>query len=130
MVETSAAIPGSLVWGHACLAACAALDLAWWWTFFNPSLPKATGALYATGVGFIVGAVILGIAVVALIVAGLAGLRRRRTRRFAGSGLGVRRRRDLRVFRARFRHDEDLRQARHHGSFCCSCCGRRSSSPC
>lgn len=74
MVETSAAIPGSLVWGHACLAACAALYLAWWWTFFNPSLPKATGALYATGVGFIVGAVILGIAVVALIVAGLAGL--------------------------------------------------------
>lgn len=74
MVETSAAIPGSLVWGHACLAACAALYLAWWWTFFNPSLPKATGALYATGVGFIVGAVILGIAAVALIVAGLAGL--------------------------------------------------------
>lgn len=74
MIGTTAAIPGSLVWGHACLATCAALYLAWWWVFFNPNAPKATGALYATGVGFIMGAVVLGIAAVALIAMGLAGL--------------------------------------------------------
>lgn len=64
-------VPGTLVGGHVCLAVCAALYLAWWWIFFNPALPKATGALYAAGVGCIVGAVLFGIAAVVLIGMGL-----------------------------------------------------------
>ena len=62
------------MWGHAALAVCAALYLAWWWTFFNPALPKATGALYAMGVGFILGAVAFGIAAVVLLAMGLGAL--------------------------------------------------------
>ena len=67
-------VPGTLVWGHAALAVCAALYLAWWWTFFNPAMPKATGALYAVGVGFILGAVAFGIAAVVLLAMGLGAL--------------------------------------------------------
>ena len=67
-------VPGTLVWGHAALAVCAALYLAWWWTFFNPAMPKATGALYAVGMGFILGAVALGIAAVVLLAMGLGAL--------------------------------------------------------
>lgn len=128
MVETSTMIPGSLVWGHASLAACAALYLAWWWTFFNPNLPKATGALYATGVGFIVGAVVLGIAAVALIVTGLSGLG---TGGRGGSPVpswafavgGV-----LAYFVLAFVTTRFFGPSPR--SFCCSCCGQRSNSPC
>ena len=67
-------VPGTLAWGHAALAVCAALYLAWWWTFFNPAMPKATGALYAVGVGFILGAVAFGIAAVVLLAMGLGAL--------------------------------------------------------
>lgn len=74
MPEANATMTGTLVWGHACLAACAALYLAWWWIFFNPKMPKATGALYATGIGCIVGAVALGVAAVVLMGLGLGGL--------------------------------------------------------
>ena len=74
MAPMDAAVPGTLVWGHAALAVCAALYLAWWWTFFNPALPKATGALYAMGVGFILGAVAFGIAAVVLLAMGLGAL--------------------------------------------------------
>lgn len=73
-------VPASLVWGHASLAVCAALYLAWWWVFFNPALPKAAGALYAAGVGFIVGAVAFGVAAVVLMARGLGAL--------AGQGAG------------------------------------------
>lgn len=129
MVETSTMIPGSLVWGHASLAACAALYLSWWWTFFNPNLPKATGALYAMGVGFIVGAVVLGIAAVALIVTGLSGLSASGrdgspvpSWAFAVGGV-------LAYFALR-----SPRRGSSAGpsprSFCCSCCGQRSNSPC
>lgn len=68
------AVPGTLMWGHVALAVCAALYLAWWWVFFNPNMPKATGGLYALGVGFIVGAVAFGIAAVALMAMGLGAL--------------------------------------------------------
>lgn len=74
-------VPGTLVGGHAALAVCAALYLAWWWVFFNPALPKATGALYAVGVGFIVGAVACGIAAIVLLAMGLGAL--------AGPGAGA-----------------------------------------
>lgn len=74
MAPMDAAVPGTLVWGHAALAVCAALYLAWWWTFFNPALPKAMGALYAMGVGFILGAVAFGIAAVVLLAMGLGAL--------------------------------------------------------
>ncbi len=74
-------VPGTLVWGHAALAVCAALYLAWWWVFFNPALPKATGALYAVGVGFILGAVACGIAAIVLLAMGLGAL--------AGPGAGA-----------------------------------------
>lgn len=71
MPDVHIEVPGTLVGGHVCLAVCAALYLAWWWVFFNPALPKATGALYAAGVGCIVGAVLFGIAAVVLIGMGL-----------------------------------------------------------
>ncbi|WP_232050956.1 hypothetical protein [Arabiibacter massiliensis] len=74
MAPMETTVPGALVWGHAALAVCAALYLAWWWVFFNPSMPKATGALYAVGVGFIVGAVAFGIAAIALMAMGLGAL--------------------------------------------------------
>lgn len=74
-------VPGTLVGGHAALAVCAALYLAWWWVFFNPALPKATGALYAVGVGFILGAIACGIAAIVLLAMGLGAL--------AGPGAGA-----------------------------------------
>lgn len=80
MPEVNVEVPGTLVGGHVCLAVCAALYLAWWWIFFNPSMPKATGMLYATGVGCIVGAALLGIAAIVLIGMGLGSL--------AGAGAG------------------------------------------
>lgn len=74
MPEMNATVPMTLTGGHVCLAVCAALYLAWWWIFFNPALPKATGTLYAAGVGCIVGAVLFGIAAVVLIGMGLGVL--------------------------------------------------------
>lgn len=74
MLDAPIEVPGTLVVGHVCLAVCAALYLVWWWIFFNPALPKATGALYAAGVGCIVGAVLFGIAAVVLIGMGLGAL--------------------------------------------------------
>lgn len=74
MPEANATMTGTLVWGHVCLAACAALYLAWWWIFFNPKMPKATGVAYAVGVGCILGAVALGVAAVVLMGLGLSGL--------------------------------------------------------
>lgn len=77
MADGSIAAMSPLVWGHAALAVCAALYLAWWWIFFNPALPKATGPLYTAGVACIVGAVVFGVAAVVLLVRGagaLAGL--------------------------------------------------------
>ena len=42
MVETSAAIPGSLVWGPRVPGGVRSAVSGLGWTFFNPSLPKAT----------------------------------------------------------------------------------------
>lgn len=74
MPEMNATVPATLTGGHVCLAVCAVLYLAWWWIFFNPSMPKATGVLYAAGVGCIVGAVLFGIAAVVLMAMGLGAL--------------------------------------------------------
>lgn len=81
MPEAHTTIPGSLTWGHGCLAACAVLYLAWWWIFFNPNMPKATGVLYLAGVGCIIGAALLGIGAIVLIMAGLGSI--------AATGSGV-----------------------------------------
>lgn len=81
MSEAHTTIPGSLTWGHGCLAACAVLYLAWWWIFFNPNMPKATGVLYLTGVGCIIGAALLGIGAIVLIMGGLGSI--------AATGSGV-----------------------------------------
>lgn len=74
MAAAQTAVPGTLMWGHVALAVCAALYLAWWWVFFNPALPKATGALYAVGVGFILGAVAFGVVAIVLMAMGLGAL--------------------------------------------------------
>lgn len=51
------------VWqGHALLAACAVLYLAWWVVFFRPGAVRPAGALYALGVACILGAVACGLA--------------------------------------------------------------------
>lgn len=74
MESNIAAQSTQLVWAHVALAVCTALYLAWWFVFFNPRMPKATGALYGAGVACIVGAAVLGIAGVALAVRGIGGL--------------------------------------------------------
>ncbi|RDB70712.1 hypothetical protein C1876_03100 [Eggerthella sinensis] len=63
-----------LVGGHASLAVCCGLYLAWWQVFFNPSAEKPHGARYAVGAACIVGAAVLGIAGVTLCVLGVQGL--------------------------------------------------------
>ena len=63
-----------LVSGHASLAVCCGLYLAWWQVFFNPSAQKPHGARYAAGVACIVGAAALGVAGVTLCVLGVQGL--------------------------------------------------------
>ena len=75
MLGTELAAPlAFLVGGHAALAACAVLYLAWWHLFFDPRRDKPRGSQFAAGVGCIVGAAVLGIAGVALCVVGMTGL--------------------------------------------------------
>lgn len=75
MTETGmVAQSGSLIWGHVALVACTVFYLAWWLIFFNPRVPKVTGALYGVGVACIVAAAVVGIAGVVLAVPGLGGL--------------------------------------------------------
>lgn len=59
--ETESAL--ARVWqGHALLAACAVLYLAWWVVFFRPGATRPAGTLYAFGVACILGAVACGLA--------------------------------------------------------------------
>lgn len=75
MAGTELAAPiALLVGGHAALAACTALYLAWWHLFFDPRRDKPRGSQFAAGVGCIVGAAVLGVAGVALCVVGMADL--------------------------------------------------------
>jgi hypothetical protein len=66
---------GQVVGGHAALAACFALYLAWWCIFFRPGV-RPQGALRAVGIGCIVAAAVLGAVGVALCCAGIAKLPR------------------------------------------------------
>lgn len=63
-----------LVGGHAALAACTALYLAWWRLFFHPRRERPRGPRFAAGVACIVGAAVLGVAGVALCAVGMADL--------------------------------------------------------
>lgn len=63
-----------LVGGHAALAACTALYLAWWCLFFDPRRERPRGPRFAAGVACIVGAAVLGVAGVALCAVGMADL--------------------------------------------------------
>ena len=65
---------GQVALGHALLAACAVLYLAWWWVFFRPGAAGPTGALRAVGVACIVGAAALGVASVTVTLSALGGL--------------------------------------------------------
>lgn len=65
-------ISNTFVWGHALMAACAVLYLAWWVIFFRPDIPKVTGALYWVGVACIIGAAFTGIAGAIVIGIGVA----------------------------------------------------------
>lgn len=74
MEHLDGAALGPLVWGHAALAACAALYLAWWWIFFRPQEGRPAGARYSIGVACIVAAAVLGVGGVASSIVGLGRL--------------------------------------------------------
>lgn len=74
MAHLDGAAQGSLVGGHASLAACAVLYLAWWWIFFRPQEGRPAGALYGIGVACIVAAAVLGIGGAASAIVGLGKL--------------------------------------------------------
>ena len=79
---------GQVALGHALLAGCAVLYLAWWWIFFRPTTTSPAGALRAVGVAYIGGAAALGIGSVTVTLSALGGLPSTRPT-LPGAAIGV-----------------------------------------